>query len=713
VDSLHVEKLKEGVLAWNRWRVENPKLLPDLSHLNFSTLFPPNTSRKQSRRTKNSGSLSGINLRGANLEGADLSGQVIVDADLANANLRNANLSQANAAGVNLQGADLTCARLNDIQLQNAGAKNANFAGAQLNSANLSRSQLTNADLSLSDLSGAKISGVVFGKHNARSRSTGTVGAEFQRTIDELLQSPERQFWSYALSDSEADDGEAGLDADNREPASRRRDGKKWNDLHLAKLKEGVDAWNAWRKLEPNVVPNLEGLDFSSALEGTDLWKFPEWDEGGKKRIILEGIDFGRAILTKSNLSGVVLDFANLSNAKLNLSDLQSASLYGAVLSHADLTSAKAVRCSLWEARGAGTQFFDCDLSDAGLRWSKFDDCDFSSCLMRGAIADFASFQRSDFSRANLSDADFEGSKLGGSKFLLANMTSASLIGSDVQQAEFSFCRLTAANVGKITFNRSALKGKCIGVGGVNEIYGDLKFQRAIKDQAFVDTLMADLKDAFVSTTLPDWLNELFDGNLVLRSARRYFLLPAARFAVALFGGFATISPFVGGAVGLLMWTIISQGLSAQHFAVFTHIGNISIPREQIIFVLSFAAAFGVLGGWLGKYIRFLIWGLFDYGRDWDRVVVFSVLVVAVNGWLYQWGMSEHVIISGSELNKEFFLYPWFVAAMGFATLGISDMVRPVTGLGMLMILGNVMSGWLTLGLLISVMGDAFKERGA
>ena len=51
------------------------------------------------------------------------------------------------------------------------------------------------------------------------------------------------------------------------------------NDDHVARLREGADAWNAWRREHPDVEPDLldavlRGLDLSRAdLAGTDLRK--------------------------------------------------------------------------------------------------------------------------------------------------------------------------------------------------------------------------------------------------------------------------------------------------------------------------------------------------------------------------------------------------------------------------------------------------------
>ncbi len=56
----HLDKLKEGIEAWNAWRDENPDVMPDLVETNLSgaNLFEAD--------------LSGANLSLADLTGADL-----------------------------------------------------------------------------------------------------------------------------------------------------------------------------------------------------------------------------------------------------------------------------------------------------------------------------------------------------------------------------------------------------------------------------------------------------------------------------------------------------------------------------------------------------------------------------------------------------------------------------------------------------------------
>jgi len=120
VNRAHWSKLKEGVGAWNTWRLGNPYTIPDLS--------------------------------GANLTGADLSGANLSWADLRQVDLRGAFLKKANLIGADLRGAllessNLIAANLIAANLRGAFLEGANLIGADLSGANLHWAKLDKADL--------------------------------------------------------------------------------------------------------------------------------------------------------------------------------------------------------------------------------------------------------------------------------------------------------------------------------------------------------------------------------------------------------------------------------------------------------------------------------------------------------------------------------------------------------------------------------------
>ncbi len=75
------------------------------------------------------------------------------------------------------------------------------------------------------------------------------------------------------------------------------------NKKHLALLKQGVGAWNAWRRMNPRVRPNLSGASlFGATLCGANL----------------RGADPSQADLRGADLFWASLDDANLTRASLS-----------------------------------------------------------------------------------------------------------------------------------------------------------------------------------------------------------------------------------------------------------------------------------------------------------------------------------------------------------------------------------------------------------
>lgn len=110
-----LERLKQGVDAWNEWRRDNPTVEVNLSNANLirAELWRAN--------------LNGVNLIEANLSLANLS-----RADLITANLTRAILIETNLIDANLLGANLTDANLIGADLRMTQALSANFTGANL-----------------------------------------------------------------------------------------------------------------------------------------------------------------------------------------------------------------------------------------------------------------------------------------------------------------------------------------------------------------------------------------------------------------------------------------------------------------------------------------------------------------------------------------------------------------------------------------------------
>jgi hypothetical protein len=144
------------------------------------------------------------------------------------------------------------------------------------------------------------------------------------------------------------------------------------NDEHVALLKQGVAAWNAWRDKNPNIRPDLSGANLIEAnLIGANLG----------------GAHLGGANLSRANLSEAHLRMANLSEAKLIRAKLIRANLYGAHLRRANLNGANLNGADLNGADLIEADLGEADLQAAVLIGTDFSAADLTGCRIYGVSA--------------------------------------------------------------------------------------------------------------------------------------------------------------------------------------------------------------------------------------------------------------------------------------------------------------------------------------
>lgn len=97
---------------------------------------------------------------------------------------------------------------------------------------------------------------------------------------------------------------------------------------HLAKLSEGMDAWNEWRARNPTLIPDLSGATLHDPMK--------EWAILDHVKQDLKGVNFSR-----TNLRRCLIRDANLRGVNFRKADLKGADLRKSNLSHADLTGAR------------------------------------------------------------------------------------------------------------------------------------------------------------------------------------------------------------------------------------------------------------------------------------------------------------------------------------------------------------------------------------
>jgi uncharacterized protein YjbI with pentapeptide repeats len=184
------------------------------------------------------------------------------------------------------------------------------------------------------------------------------------------------------------------------------------NQEHWDILKKGVEAWNAWRKQQPELEPDLVEVDLRDAdLRDADL----------------SGAQLMAADLYQANMSGAVLTGANLSGAVLTGANLLAAQLAGSILYGTDL-------------RGAM-------LNNANLRESSLPRANLTTANLGGADLTGANLDEAYMSGANLLAAQLAGSILYGTDLRGANLSGANLTGADLTSADLTSADLTSADL--------------------------------------------------------------------------------------------------------------------------------------------------------------------------------------------------------------------------------------------------------------------------
>jgi|SRR5271156_5367860 len=159
------------------------------------------------------------------------------------------------------------------------------------------------------------------------------------------------------------------------------------NPEHVARLKEGVEAWNEWRRKNHAVEPDLHEAHLGEAdLFAADL-RDANLSGAGLIRADLLAANLKAAKLHKANLCVTNLKAANLSEADLREASLLQADLGGANLTLADLRGADLNWANLGGADLRGADLSGADLSHASLVWTNLEGANLTGCRVYGISA--------------------------------------------------------------------------------------------------------------------------------------------------------------------------------------------------------------------------------------------------------------------------------------------------------------------------------------
>src|SRR6516165_4680493 len=160
------------------------------------------------------------------------------------------------------------------------------------------------------------------------------------------------------------------------EDRHRHRDAPMANDEHVALLKQGAAAWNAWRRDNPNIRPDFSGADLRQVdltyvgVSGADL-RGANFSGADLRGALLTGANFGGADLGRVNLSGAEACVANFSYANLREAIVVGTALtlayfVGTDLENADLSGCHVYGVSAWGVKLDGAKQQNLTFTDAG-----------------------------------------------------------------------------------------------------------------------------------------------------------------------------------------------------------------------------------------------------------------------------------------------------------------------------------------------------------
>jgi uncharacterized protein YjbI with pentapeptide repeats len=196
------------------------------------------------------------------------------------------------------------------------------------------------------------------------------------------------------------------------------------NEEQFEILKQGVDAWNKWRKDHLDIKADLSDIN----LSGANL-----------SNVFFYGVDLAGTDFSRANLSNACFTEAFLLNANFTQADLTH------TFSPEAFASADFIEANLSKAHFSGCHLVGADFTRANLTEAEFIGSDFERAYLGEANLTKASLRLTDLSEADLSGADLSGADLSGAR----------LVETDFTDATLSNCRVYGISVWNVKLQRT------------------------------------------------------------------------------------------------------------------------------------------------------------------------------------------------------------------------------------------------------------------
>lgn len=311
-----------------------------------------------------------------------------------------------------------------------------------------------------------------------------------------------------------------------------------------------------------------------------------------------------------------------------------------------------------------------------------------SGAKLSGADLRRANLNVAQLYSADLSEADLEGVDLSGATLTSANLSGANLYGANVSGAVLQHADLSGANLLDAILSGAYLANANLSgadLEGAN--LSDARLWNA--DLRGADLRDANLSDAAVSGVVYD-----------LRKMRGKCqgIRVATCFGHAVFKRDAEDQDYID----TLMETPWDQWRKAEGAKPGPH----DPPRSFGIFIRDTRFAIHAHLRWF----HYHLWEWIDYGRSMWRVAVGALVLAVVFGFIFSvWpGMLYYSPNLGEA--KDGWITPFYYSIVTYTTLGFGD-VTPCTWIGQIVVVVEVICGYVTLGLLVSILANKVARR--
>jgi hypothetical protein len=114
---------------------------------------------------------------------------------------------------------------------------------------------------------------------------------------------------------------------------------------------------------------------------------------------------------------------------------------------------------------------------------------------------------------------------------------------------------------------------------------------------------------------------------------------------------------------------------------------------------------------WWKRVFLLWPWRAIDYGRSLSSVFILSVIIVSLFGLAYPVLQSSGDISFTGNIGADNAFRPFYAAAISFSTLGFTDIVVGESLVGQIVLMANVLLGYVTLGLLLAILANGVARR--